>query len=74
MLFSVVEYTQNKSLVAVVKNIRTVAVEINNINGLRDFTKTQNMHNYASRYKLDISCKISKALIYKGKHIFLNKF
>ena len=39
MLISVVEYTQNKSHVAVVKNIRTVAVEISNINGLQDSAK-----------------------------------
>ena len=70
MLGSVVEYTRNKSHVAVVKNIRTVAVEISNIKGLQDFAKTQNMHNCAFRYKLDTSDKILKALIYKGKLIF----
>ena len=37
------------------KNIRIVAVKTNNINGLRGFTKTQNMHNSAFRYKLDTS-------------------
>lgn len=56
--------------VAVVKNIRTVAVETNNTNGLRGFTKTQNMHNCAFRYKLDTNAKICKALIYKAKLIF----
>ena len=70
MLSSVVEYTQNKSHVAVVKSIRTVAVKTNNINGLQDFTKSQNMHNSVFRYKLDTSSKICKALIYKSKHIF----
>ena len=58
MLISVVEYTQNKSHVAVVKNIRIVAAEVNSINGLQDFLKTENMHNSAFRYKLDTSCKI----------------
>ena len=58
MLSSVVEYRQNKSHVALVKNIKTVAVETNSINGLQDFLKTENMHNSAFRYKLDTSCKI----------------
>ena len=46
-----------KSHVAVVKNIRTVAVETNNINELQDFEKTWNMHNSAFRYKLDTNSK-----------------
>ena len=54
----------------VVKNTRTVAVKADNINGLQDFTKSQNMHNSVFRYKLDTSSKICKALIYKSKHIF----
>ena len=54
-----------KGHVAVVRNIRTVAEETNNINGLRGFTKSQNMHNSALRYKLDTSGKICKVLIYK---------
>ena len=56
--------------VAVVRNTRTVAVENSNINDSRDFTKTQNMHNSAFRYKLDTSGKILKTLIYKGEYIF----
>jgi hypothetical protein len=44
--------------VAVVRSIRTVAVETNDINDLRDFEETRNMHNSAFRYKLDTSCKI----------------
>jgi len=43
--------------VEVVKSIRTVVVETKNINGLQNFYKTQNMHNYAFRYKLDTSCQ-----------------
>ena len=70
MLISVVEYSRNKSHVAVVKSIRTVAVEINSINGLQDFLKTENMHNSAFRYKLDVSNKIRKVLIYKEKLTF----
>lgn len=61
---------KNTSHVAVVKNIRTVAVETSNTKGLQDFLKTQNMCNCAFRYKLDTSGKILKALIYKEKHIF----
>ena len=57
MLSSVVEYRQNKSHVALVKNIKTVAVETNSINGLQDFLKTENMHNSAFRYKLDTNRK-----------------
>lgn len=49
---------------AVVRSIRIAAVKISNIKGLQDFTKTQNMHNCAFRYKLDTSGKILKALIY----------
>jgi len=41
-----------EGLVALVKNIRTVAAKTNSINGLLDFSKTQNMHNSAFRYKL----------------------
>ena len=63
MLISVVEYTQNKSHVAVVKNIRIAAAEVNSINGLQDFRKTQNMHNYVFRYKLDTSCKFIKSVL-----------
>ena len=65
-----VEYTQNKSHVAVVRSIRTVAVKISSINDSRDFQKTQNMHNSASRYKLDTNGKNLKTLIYKAKLIF----
>ena len=61
---------KNTSHVAVVRNIRTVAVETSNTKGLQDFLKTQNMCNCAFRYKLDTSGKILKALIYKEKHIF----
>ena len=61
---------KNTSHVAVVKNIRTVAIETSNTKGLQDFLKTQNMCNCAFRYKLDTSGKILKALIYKEKHIF----
>ena len=57
MQICAVEYTQNKSHMEVVRNIRTVAVKVNNINDLQDFTKPQNMHNSAFRYKLDTSCK-----------------
>ena len=56
--------------VAVERNIRTVAVKTNNINGLQGFTKSQNMHNSAFRYKLDTNGKTFKALKYKEKHIF----
>ena len=48
-----VELTKTNVHVEVEKSIRTVAVKTNNINGLRDFTKSQNMHNSAFRYKLD---------------------
>lgn len=48
--------------VEVVRSIKTVAVKINNINGLQDFTKSQNMHNSAFRYKLDTSYKFMKSL------------
>ena len=54
----------------VVRNTKIAVEEINNINGLQNFYKTQNMHNCAFRYKLDTSDKILKALIYKGKLIF----
>ena len=39
------------------RNIKTVAVEISNINGLLDSTKAQNMQNCAFRYKLDTNSK-----------------
>ena len=65
-----VELGKTNVHVALVKSIRTVAVKVNNINGLQDFTKSQNMHNSAFRYKLDTSRKICKVLIYKSKHIF----
>ena len=53
--------------VEVVRNIKIAVVETNNINGLRGFTKSQNMNNSAFRYKLDTSCKILYVLIYIGK-------
>ena len=59
---SVVEYRQNKSHVGLVRNIRTVVVKTSNNKGLRDFRKTQNMHNSASRYKLDTSYDFIKTL------------
>jgi len=43
--------------VAVVRSIKIVAVKTNNINGLQNFYKTQNMHNFAFRYKLDTNGK-----------------
>ena len=49
-----------KGHVAVVRSIKTVAVEISNIKRLLDFIKTQNMHNSAFRYKLDTSMKKCK--------------
>ena len=54
---SVAKWTKSKSHVAVVRNIRTVATKANNINGLRGFAKSQNMHNFAFRYKLDTNSK-----------------
>jgi len=60
--------------VTVERSIRTVAVETNNINGLQDFTKSQNMHNSAFRYKLDTNGKTCKVLKYKEKTHVLNKF
>ena len=57
---------------AVVKNIRIVAVEANSINSLRGFAKSQNMHNSAFRYKLDTSGKNCKVLK-KKKNDILNK-
>ena len=56
--------------VAVERSIRTVAVKTNNTNGLQRFTKSQNMHNSAFRYKLDTSGKNCKVLKNKEKHIF----
>ena len=53
--------------VAVGRNIKIAAVKISNINGLRDFTKSQNMHNSAFRYKLDTNGKTFKVLKYKEK-------
>jgi len=43
--------------VEVVKNLSNVVAETNSIRELRDFVKTQNMHNSAFRYKLDTSAK-----------------
>lgn len=54
--------------VEVVRNINNVVVEISNINGLRGFTKSRNMHNSAFRYKLDTNDKACKVLKYKEKH------
>ena len=63
-----------KGHVAVERSIRTVEVKTNNNNGSRGFTKSQNMHNSAFRYKLDTSSKNLKALIYKENHIFRINF
>ena len=41
----------------VVRNIRVVVTKANDINGLRGFAKSQNMHNSAFRYKLDTNSK-----------------
>ena len=46
------------SHVEVVRSIKTVVVETNNVNGLQDFKQTQNMHNSAFRYKLDTSSSL----------------
>ena len=56
--------------VAVVRSTKTVVVKNSKIKGLRDFTKTQNMHNSALRYKLDTSRKVLKILIKKDKLVF----
>ena len=55
---------------AVVKSTKIVVEEINSINGLQDFQKTQNMQNCAFRYKLDTNGKSLKVLIYKAKLTF----
>ena len=65
-----VELGKLKVHVAVVRNTKIAVVKISNTKELQDFTKTQNMHNCASRYKLDTSYKTCKVLIYKGKLIF----
>ena len=54
----------------VVKSIRTVVVETKNINGLQNFYKTQNMHNYAFRYKLDTSCQSERCWYINKKQYF----
>ena len=61
------KWTKLNVHVEVVKSTRIVAVETNNINGLRDFTKSQNMNNSAFRYKLDTSDQTWKTLIYKAE-------
>ena len=58
---------------AVVRSIRIAAVKANNINDLQDFTKSQNMHNSAFRYKLDTSGKNCKVLKDKEKRYFEQK-
>ena len=58
---------------ALVKSIRTVAVEANSINSLKGFAKSQNMHNSAFRYKLDTSGKNCKVLKNKEKRYFEQK-
>ena len=58
---------------AVVKSTKIVVVKTNNINGLRDFAKSQNMHNSAFRYKLDTSGKNCKVLKNKEKRYFEQK-
>ena len=47
MLLNALKNPKSFLHVAVVRNIRTVVVETNNINDLQDFEKTRNMHNSA---------------------------